>query len=357
MSGVRSGRSDRATPQRVDRATPQRVVVLGRGAMAAAVAACLEGVGGVPEVVRLDELARQEVGSSLTGVDALVVLADEADFGAWLAVPTGLRRRQMLDRVERAFEGARVGKVPYILVISSALVYGATPDRPLIDDDEPLPDRPEQGLGADLREVEAVIARYARRRGLRCAILRPASVVGAGIDTMIVRHFEAPRLLAVRGTRRDWQFVHVEDVARAVEHILARRLEGVMTVASAGVLSHEEVERVSGMRTVEVPPVTAFATARQLHRAGVLPAPSDDLAYAVYPWTVSSSKLRASGWVPRWTNLGCLTVLLEESRGRHGMGGRRVGGKDVAALGAAGAAVALIGTAAAVRRARARRLG
>jgi UDP-glucose 4-epimerase len=347
--GVRSGRSGQAALQ--------RVVVLGRGAMAAAVADHLEGVGAVPEVVRLDDLPRQEAGASLTGVDALVVLADEADFGAWLAVPAALRRRQMLDRVERGFEGARVGKVPYIVVISSAIVYGATPGRPLIDDDEPLPDPPEQGLGADLREVEAAVARLGRRRGLRYAILRPASVVGSGIDTMIVRHFEAPRLLAVRGTRRDWQFVHVEDVARAVEHILALRLDGVMTVASDGVLSHEEVVEVSGMRTVEVPPVTAFATARQLYRAGVLPAPSDDLAYAVYPWTVSSSTLRATGWVPRWTNMGCLKVLLEESRGRRGIGGRRVGGKDVAALGAAGAAVALIGTAAAVRRARLRRRG
>ena len=349
MGAVRSGRSGRGAPE--------RVVVLGRGPMAAAVAAHLEGVGGVPEVVRLDELARQEAGASLAGVDALVVLADEADFGAWLAVPAALRRRQMLDRVERAFEGARVGKVPYLVVISSAIVYGASPDRPVIDDDEPLPHPPEQGLAADLREVEVAIARLGRRRGLRYAILRPASVVGAGIDTMIVRHFEAPRLLAVRGTRRDWQFVHVEDVARAVEHILAYRLDGVMTVASEGVLSHADVEQISRMRTVEVPPMMAFATARQLYRAGVLSAPSDDLAFAVYPWTVSSARLRETGWAPRWTNTGCLKVLLEESRGRRGLGGRRVGGKDVAALGAAGAAVALIGTAAALRRARKRRLG
>ena len=349
MGAVRSGRSGRGAPE--------RVVVLGRGPMAAAVAAHLEGVGGVPEVVQLDELARQEAGASLAGVDALVVLADEADFGAWLAVPAALRRRQMLDRVERAFEGARVGKVPYLLVISSAIVYGASPDRSVIDDDEPLPHPPEQGLAADLREVEVAIARLGRRRGLRYAILRPASVVGAGIDTMIVRHFEAPRLLAVRGTRRDWQFVHVEDVARAVEHILAYRLDGVMTVASEGVLSHADVEQISRMRTVEVPPMMAFATARQLYRAGVLSAPSDDLAFAVYPWTVSCATLRATGWAPRWTNTGCLQVLLEESRGRHGLGGRRVGGKDVATLGAAGAAVALIGTAAALRRARKRRRG
>ena len=349
MGAVRSGRSGRAAPE--------RVVVLGRGPMAAAVAAHLEGVGGVPEVVRLDELARQEAGASLAGVDALVVLADEADFGAWLAVPAALRRRQMLDRVERAFEGARVGKVPYLVVISSAIVYGASPDRSVIDDDERLPHPPEQGLAADLREVEVAIARLGRRRGLRYAVLRPASVVGVGIDTMIVRHFEAPRLLAVGGTRRDWQFVHVEDVARAVEHILAYRLDGVLTVGAEGVLSHAEVEQISRMRTVEVPPMMAFATARQLYRAGVLSAPSDDLAFAVYPWTVSCATLRATGWAPRWTNTGCLQVLLEESRGRHGLGGRRVGGKDVAALGAAGAAVALIGTAAALRRARKRRRG
>ena len=46
-------------------------------------------------------------------------------------------------------------------------------------------------------------------------VLRPAALVGQGVDTMITRHFEAPRLLTVRGAVREWQFVHIEDLASA----------------------------------------------------------------------------------------------------------------------------------------------
>ena len=49
--------------------------------------------------------------------------------------------------------------------------------------------------------------------------------------------------------------------------------------------------------------------------------------------------------------LGC-GLLLEEVAGRHTVVGRRLGRKDATAAGAAGATVALLGTAALVRRAR-----
>jgi hypothetical protein len=86
----------------------------------------------------------------------------------------------------------------------------------------------------------------------------------------------------------------------------------------------------------------------------VLPTPASDLAYVVYPWVVGSARLRDAGWVARYDNETCLGVVMSEVRGRSALAARRVGGKD-AALGAAGAAVAVVGTAAVWRQARARR--
>ena len=110
------------------------------------------------------------------------------------------------------------------------------------------------------------------------------------------------------------------------------------------------------MRRIELPAALAFGTAERLHRVGVLPAPASDLEYVVHPWAVSSARLRAAGWRAAYDNETCLGVLLEQVRGHHAVAARRVDRKD-AALGAAGAAVALVGTAALVRRRRKRGSG
>ena len=103
------------------------------------------------------------------------------------------------------------------------------------------------------------------------------------------------------------------------------------------------------MRRVELSLAVAQGTADRLHRVGVLPAPASDLAFVVHPWAVSSGTLRARGWEPAYDNETCLGVLLDAIRGSHAVAARRLDRKD-AALGAASAAVALVGTAAIMRR-------
>ncbi|MEK8225424.1 hypothetical protein NKG05_03725 [Oerskovia sp. M15] len=103
-----------------------------------------------------------------------------------------------------------------------------------------------------------------------------------------------------------------------------------------------------------LPAATAFGVAERLHRVGVLPSPASDLAFVVHPWTVAARGLHGAGWVPTSSSAECVDVLMDGIRGRIALGGRRVGGRDAAALGAAGAAVAALGTAAIWRRARRR---
>ena len=76
----------------------------------------------------------------------------------------------------------------------------------------------------------------------------------------------------------------------------------------------------------------------------------------MYPWVVDCQTLRAAGWSPEFDNAAAFGVLLEQRAGRLAVAGRRLARKDATvAAGAAGATVAVIGTAAIVRRARRRR--
>ena len=64
--------------------------------------------------------------------------------------------------------------------------------------------------------------------------------------------------------------------------------------------------------------------------------------------------LREAGWKPMFDNQAALAVLLEQRGGHHAVAGRRLDRKD-ATITAAGATVAVIGTAAIVRKVRRRR--
>ncbi len=304
---------------------------------------------------RIADVASPDVIRALTDVDVLVWVAQETDLQSVLG-RRGRERRERVVRTARALVmSAAAAAVSRVVVVSSAEVYGASADNPVpLPEDAELRAARDDGLVGDLLAVEELI-RESRsvHPGLGITVVRPAALVGPGVDTVLTRHFEAPRLLAVRGASPAWQFCHVDDLASAVGHVIDSGLGPVVTVGCPGVLSQEEVERLSGMRRIELSEAAALATAQQLHRVGVLPTPSSELAFVLHPWAVSSATLAAHGWHPAYDNETCLGVLLEEIKGRHAVAARRLDRKD-AALGAASAAVALVGTAALLRRARRR---
>jgi hypothetical protein len=148
----------------------------------------------------------------------------------------------------------------------------------------------------------------------------------------------------------------VEDLVSALEQAAAGHVSGAFAVGSDGWLDQAELEEIAGLRRIELPAGLTFATVQRLHRAGITPAPVTDLHYVVYPWVVDCKTLRRVGWKPRYDNVRALEVLLEQRAGRHAVAGRRLDRKD-ATITAAGATVAVIGTAAIVRQVRRRRRG
>lgn len=309
--------------------------------------------GDVPGVTwRVLDVRTPALAARLGGIDVLVHLAVDTD----LETPAAERTAGNLRGTEVALTAAAAAGVPRVVLVTSAMVYGAHPDNPVpLDEDAPLRAVADDTLVGDYLEMEALASRARTTHpGLSVTVLRPAVLVGEGVDSVLTRHFEAPRLLVVRDTEPHWQFCHLEDLLTALEHAVLGRVEGVVTVASEGWLSHDRVEELSGMRRIELPGSLAFGTAERLHRLGVVPAPATDLHYVVHPWVVTSARLRAAGWRPVFDNETALGVLLEQVQGHHAVAARRLGRKD-ATLGAAGAAVAVVGTAALVRRARKRR--
>jgi nucleoside-diphosphate-sugar epimerase len=302
---------------------------------------------------RLAELDSPDLALSLRDVDTLIHVAASTDLAADLKVNARTRRDGSTRQIQTLVLCAAAAGVARLIVVTSAMTYGASPANPVpLPEDAPLAADPDEGLVGDLLAVEQVLRAAAQvHPGLAITVVRPAALVGPEIDTVITRHFEAPRLLTVKGGAPAWQFCHVEDLATALATTAELGLGPVVTVGSSGWMTQAEVEAVSGMHRVELSESMALGIGQRLHQVGVLPFPPSDLTYAVYPWAVSSATLAAAGWQPAYDNMTCLSALLDSVKGHHAMAARRLDRKD-AALGAASAAVALVGTAAIMRRRR-----
>jgi nucleoside-diphosphate-sugar epimerase len=301
---------------------------------------------------RVVDVRDPALGGRLAGVDVVVHtdldLAPDADHRSRRAF--NVRGAQT---VLTAAAAARVGRV---VLVTSAMVYGAKPDNPVpLPESAPLRAEADGSVVGDLVEIEHLAQRSPRTNpGMAITVVRPAALVGEGIDTVVTRHFEAPRLLTVKGCAPRWQFCHIDDLVGALELAAAGEVAGKFAVGCDGWLEQPQVEELSGLHKIELPAGLTFGTVQRLHRAGITPAPVSDLHFAVYPWVVDCATLRAAGWKPAFDNLSALRVLLAERAGHHAVAGRRLDRKDATITAAAGT-VAVIGTAAIVRRARRRR--
>jgi len=301
---------------------------------------------------RLADVRDPALAGRLAGVDVLVhtdVDLGDSDYRA--------RRAFNVRAAQTVLTAAAAGRVASVILVTSAMVYGARPENavPLLET-APLAADADGSVAGDLLEIEHLAERSPRTHpGLAVTVVRPAALIGDGVDTLVARHFEAARLLTVKGCPQRWQFCHIDDLVSALELAVAGDVTGNFAVGCDGWLELAEVEEISGLRHIELPAGLTLGTAQRLHRIGIAPAPINDLRYLVYPWVVDCQTLREAGWRPAYDNAAVLRALME-ARALHRAAARRIPRKE-AAITAAGATVAVVGTAAIVREIRRRRRG
>ena len=313
---------------------------------------------------RVADIRDPALAGRLNGVDVVV----HADFDLTPDSDARTRRAFNVRGAQTVLTAAAAARVGRVILVTSALVYGARPENQVpLAEQAPLAADADASVAGDLLEVEQLARRSPRANpGMAVTVVRPAALVSTApgasgssgssgsVDTLVTRHFEAPRLLTVKGCAPRWQFCHVDDLCSALELAVSGGIDGSFAVGCDGWLGPDDVERISGLKSIELPPRLTLGTVQRLHRVGVTPAPAMDLRYVLYPWVVDCAALRAAGWRPAFDNEAVLRVLLGQRQGRHAVAGRRIARKEVTitAAGAAGATVAVIGTAAIVRRAR-----
>ncbi|HCB37207.1 MAG TPA: hypothetical protein DEP66_03110, partial [Acidimicrobiaceae bacterium] len=211
--------------------------------------------------------------------------------------------RERLANLLAALTSSGVG---HVTLVSSASVYGAWPDNavPLSEDAEVRPN-PQTPFAVRHAEAERAVAEWAAAPagGAAAAILRPAPVVSAPIGGPIG---EAMLAAAPIRTGRDdppAQFLHLDDLARAVVLAVRRRLSGTYNVSPDGWLTAAELRALLGARPkIRLPLPLPNRLDRYVARRVGHEAPTGFLAYTRYPWVVANDRLRAAGWSPRYGN-------------------------------------------------------
>ena len=299
-------------------------------------------------VWRPADVLAPDLAAHLAGLRTVVHLAVSYDVTA----DADARRARTVGGTAAVLEAARAAGAQRVVLVTSTDVHASVPGAgvPAVED-LPLRAEPDTALTGDLLEVER-LADHATRTGLEVVVLRPAPVVGGPLgpayDGALLHGLDAPRLLAVRGVEPLWQLCHSDDLLAALELAATGDLTGPAAVASAGWLTQREVELASKRRRLELPAAVALSTAERLHRVGVSAGSPAELDRLLAPLVVDPARLRAAGWQPSWTAADALAAHLA---GR----GRTAGRAGTYTAAGAGATVALVGTAALVRRTRRRR--
>jgi nucleoside-diphosphate-sugar epimerase len=217
----------------------------------------------------------------------------------------GLRGQSVTVGVAGLLDDAEMARARRLVVLSSAMVYGALANNPVpLTEEAVLRPEPSFVYARQLAAAEAEVEAWRIARDGRCvAMLRPAIPVAEGGTSSLARALTAGFGLVLGEADPDAQFVHHDDVASAVALAVERQLDGVYNVAPDGSIPGDRVRALSG-RSVRVPLpgriAEVVAALRWRFQRG--PIPPGLGTYTRAPWVVANDKLRAEGWEPTVTN-------------------------------------------------------
>ncbi|MGE3621703.1 MAG: NAD-dependent epimerase/dehydratase family protein [Acidimicrobiia bacterium] len=207
------------------------------------------------------------------------------------------------DLVGRVLEGVEQAGVEHVVLMSSAAAYGAWANNPVpLTEDAPL--RPNPGVvhAAEKAEVERLAREWRDARpGRTATLVRPAPVVADDHPGWLARALSRGPV-PVSDVDPPAQFLHLDDLASAVD--LARRahLDGPRNVAPDGWIPGETVRALAGGPRLRLPERAALKVARARWRWHLAPTPPELLPYTVHPWVVANDRIKAEGWQPRRSN-------------------------------------------------------
>lgn len=210
-----------------------------------------------------------------------------------LAVPGEERYQINLGGTRAVFEYARAYGVEHCIFVGRHTFYGAGPDSPLFhgEDDPPL----ELNRFPELADLVAanLFAATALWRfpELATTVLRLCYTLGPTGHGTLASFLRGKRVPTVMGYDPLFQFLHEDDVVRAIVLTLSKRPRGVFNVAGPQPLPLSRVAHEAGRSVLPVP---EFIMSGLLGRFGLPNLPAGALNHLKYPVVVDARHFRTA---------------------------------------------------------------
>lgn len=233
-------------------------------------------------------------GPLFAGCDILVHLADDPAGHDIDAAPS------MLERV--LFEAER-SSCPHVVLLSSALVYGAYPANPVpLNESHRRRPNPDLAYAVAKARQEQQLEGWATATGASHTILRPTATLSEKGASWIAGALRRATSLRADDLEVPVQFLHHDDLAAAVCLVALERLSGVFNVAPDGWVRPEVFTALLAEAELRWPAPLGETYSRVTRAVQQFRAEAGITPYIEHPWVVANDRLRAAGWAPTLTN-------------------------------------------------------
>ncbi len=203
----------------------------------------------------------------------------------------------------KLLEYCQLYRIPKVVLLSSANVYGPRPDNPqFLTEDAPLLAAQRFPAMRDLVEIDHLVSTFLwRAQGIvETVVLRPVHIVGPvhNAPSNYLRIERPPMLL---GFDPMVQLIHVEDVAEAIVSALAPGRRGIYNLVGPGEVPLSAVLRELGREPLAIPHPLAKPLLSLAFRLGISSFPVAELDFIRYVCMVDGRRATAElGFHPRF---------------------------------------------------------
>lgn len=185
-------------------------------------------------------------------------------------------------------------KVPQFIFLSSADIYGPSPDNPLfIPENHQLYGSKNISILRDLVETDLLVQSYFwKAPSMYTTILRPCHIVGLNINNGIMQYIRSKIVPTIAGFNPMIQIIHIKDIIRAIDIIIKNRERGIFNISGQDQLPLLKFLKEIGIKHMPIIPLFEKSIVGLLFSMGLTSLHPEQVDFLKYPCMVDDSRFR-----------------------------------------------------------------